>query len=101
MTQGSLVCVGPGMTVGAHMSQRCKNHIQQADVVFISCHPIMEQWIATMHSDVRSLQHLYAEGKDRRQTYREMEMLIMAEVRAGKHVVGVFYGHPGVFALVR
>ena len=100
MTQGSLVCVGPGMTVGAHMSQRCRNHIQQADIIFISCHPIMEQWIATMHSDVRSLQYLYAEGKDRRQTYREMEILIMTQVRAGKRVVGVFYGHPGVFAQV-
>lgn len=88
------------MIVGAHMSQRCKNHIQQADIVFISCHPIMEQWIATLHHDVRSLQHCYAEGKDRRQTYREMEALIMGQVRAGKRVTGVFYGHPGVFALV-
>lgn len=98
--QGSLVCVGPGMTLGAHISQRCRNHIAQAEVVFSNCHPVMEQWIATMNSDVRSLQHLYEKGKDRRQTYRQMHTLIMDEVRAGKKVVGVFYGHPGVFAQV-
>ena len=31
-------------------------------------------------------------------TYREIDAAIMAEVRAGKHVCAVFYGHPGVFA---
>jgi uncharacterized protein YabN with tetrapyrrole methylase and pyrophosphatase domain len=98
--QGSLVCVGPGMTLGAHISIRCKAHIQQADVVFTSCHPIMEQWLQTMHTDVRSLQGLYGETKDRRDTYKEMQLQIMDEVRLGKKVVGVFYGHPGVFAQV-
>src|SRR5690606_19583720 len=40
----------------------------------------------------------YAVGKDRRETYREIDAAIMAEVRAGKRVCAVFYGHPGVFA---
>jgi hypothetical protein len=31
-------------------------------------------------------------------TYREWVDVMMAEVRAGKKVCGVFYGHPGVFA---
>ncbi len=98
--QGSLVCVGPGVIVGAHISVRCQKHIEQADVVFINAHPIMQQWIETMNNDVRSLQQYYGEGKDRRITYREMEEAILAEVRQGKKVVGVFYGHPGVFAQV-
>ena len=97
---GSLVCVGPGMTLGAHITARCRSHITNADVVFTNCHPIMHDWIATMHADCRSLQPLYAEGKDRRITYQEMIAAILAEVRAGKKVVGVFYGHPGVFAQV-
>lgn len=97
---GRLVCVGPGMTLGAHMSPRCRSHIENADVVFTSCHPIMENWLATMNADTRSLQSLYAEGKDRRITYHEMVKLIMGEVRSGKSVVGAFYGHPGVFAQV-
>ncbi len=92
--------MGPGMTLGAHMSVRCRSHIENAEVVFTSCHPLMESWIETMNPDVRSLQHLYAEHKDRRITYREMLVRIMAEVRQGKRVVGAFYGHPGVFAQV-
>ena len=98
--QGSLVCVGPGMVLGAHMSERCKNHISQADVVFSSCHPVIEQWISTMNPDVRSLQGLYGKDKDRGQTYAEMQAALMQAVRDGCRVVGVFYGHPGVFAQV-
>jgi uncharacterized protein YabN with tetrapyrrole methylase and pyrophosphatase domain len=50
------------------------------------------------NADVRSLQPFYAEGKRRTQTYREMVEAILTEVRAGKRVCAVFYGHPGVFA---
>ena len=98
--QGSLVCVGPGMTLGAHITQRCRKQIENAEVVFTNCHPIMEEWISLMNKDVRSLQGLYGENKDRRITYREMLEAIMQEVREGKQVVGAFYGHPGVFARV-
>lgn len=88
------------MTLGAHMSARCRSHIEKADVVFTNCHPIMESWLSTMNTDTRSLQKLYQAGIDRRITYREMAEQIMAEVRDGKSVVGAFYGHPGVFAQV-
>ncbi|GGF55948.1 SAM-dependent methyltransferase [Alteromonas lipolytica] len=97
---GSLVCVGPGMILGAHITERCRNFIAQADVVFMSCHTLVEQWIATMNKDVRSLQPYYGANKDRRETYREMQQAMMSEVRLGKKVVGVFYGHPGIFAQV-
>lgn len=95
---GSIVCVSTGMTLGAHMSPICRSHIEQADVIFTGCHPMIELWLQEMNSDVRSLQVFYAEGKDRRITYREMVAAMMAEVRAGKKVVGAFYGHTGVFA---
>jgi hypothetical protein len=55
-------------------------------------------WLHRMHPDVRSLQPYYGEGKSRLKTYREWVDLIMTEVRAGKRVCGVFYGHPGIFA---
>lgn len=97
---GSLVCVGPGIILGAHITERCKNHIKHADIVFISCHPAVEQWIATMNSNMVSLQQFYADDKDRRITYQEMQSAMVEAVRAGKRVVGVFYGHPGVFAQV-
>jgi len=95
----SLVCVGLGMTLGAHISPRSRSHIEQADVVFAAVSdPVVELWLQEMHKDVRSLQPYYSEGKSRHETYREMVEAMMIEVRSGKRVCGAFYGHPGVFA---
>ncbi len=97
---GSIVCVGTGMMLGAHISPRSRSHIEQADVVFTAVSdPVVELWLQEMHTDVRSLQPYYSEGKSRHETYREMVEAMMIEVRAGKKVCGAFYGHPGVFAL--
>ena len=96
---GSLVCVGVGITLGSHLTPLARSHIEQADVVFVAASDgIVEKWIESMNADVRSLQPLYAEGKPRMKTYREMVNAILAEVRAGKKVCAAFYGHPGVFA---
>jgi len=96
---GSLACVGLGMMLGAHISPRSRSHIEQAEVVFAAVSdPLVELWLQQMNPDVRSLQPLYAEGKSRHDTYRGMVEAMMAPVRAGKTVCGVFYGHPGVFA---
>ena len=98
---GSLVCVGTGMTLGAHLSPICKSYIENADVVFsLMSNGIVERWIEEMNSDVRSLQKYYQEGKNRNITYREMVDAIMHQVNQGKKVVAAFYGHPGVFACV-
>src|SRR5690349_19561071 len=97
--RGSLACVGMGMTLGSHLTPLARSHIEQADVVFAGLSDgIVELWLQRMHPDVRSLQPYYREGKSRLQTYREWVELMMAEVRAGKRVCGVFYGHPGIFA---
>jgi len=96
---GSLVCVGTGMMLGAHISPRSRSHIEQADVVFAAVSdPVVELWLQAMNKDVRSLQPYYREGKSRHETYREMVDALMQEVRLGKRVCGAFYGHPGVFA---
>lgn len=98
---GRLVCVGLGMTLGAHICPRARSHVAKADVVFVAVSdPLVELWVGGMNPDVRSLQPLYAEGKSRNATYREMVETMLVEVRAGKNVCGAFYGHPGVFAQV-
>ena len=98
-TRGSLACVGMGMTLGSHLTPLARDHIEQADVVFaaLSDH-IVELWLQRMNKDVRSLQPYYGEGKSRMKTYREWVDVMMAEVRDGKRVCAVFYGHPGIFA---
>jgi hypothetical protein len=98
-SNGSLVCVGIGITLGAHISPVARSHIENADVVFTAVSDgIVELWLKEMHKDVRSLQSLYGEGVPRMHTYRAMVDALLGEVRQGKRVCGVFYGHPGVFA---
>jgi hypothetical protein len=98
--RGSIACVGLGMTLGSHLGPLARSHIEQAEVVFAAVSDgIVEQWLERMHPDVRSLQPYYGKGdKSRTTTYREWVEVMMAEVRAGKKVCAVFYGHPGVFA---
>ncbi|UGB47479.1 SAM-dependent methyltransferase [Frateuria edaphi] len=87
------------MTLGSHLTPLARSHIEQADVVFAGLSDgIVEKWLERMHRDVRSLQPYYREGKSRLKTYREWVELMMVEVRGGKRVCGVFYGHPGIFA---
>jgi siroheme synthase len=98
-SKGSLACVGIGMTLGAHISPVSRSHIEQADVVFMGVSDgVVELWLKGMNKDARSLQPYYGEGKSRLDTYREMVEVMLTQVRAGKRVCGVFYGHPGVFA---
>lgn len=96
---GRLVCIGLGMTLGAHLAPRARSCIEQADVVFAAVSdPVVELWLQQLHADVRSLQPFYAEGKSRHESYAQMVAAMLAEVRAGRSVCGAFYGHPGVFA---
>ena len=98
--RGSLVCVGIGMTLGSHITPLARSYIEKADIVFTALSDgIIELWLARMNPNVRSFQPLYKEGKSRGDTYREMVEAMITEVRAGKHVCGAFYGHPGIFAL--
>lgn len=104
-SKGSLACVGLGMMLGAHLSPRSRACIEQAEVVFaLVSDPIVELWVQELRPDMRSLQPCYgdgsAAGKPRRDSYREMVEAMVAEVRAGRRVCGIFYGHPGVFAVV-
>lgn len=96
---GRLACVGLGMTLGSHLTPLARSHIEQADVVFAALSDyVTELWLGDMHPDVRSLQPYYGKNKSRMITYREWVDVMMAEVRSGKRVCGVFYGHPGIFA---
>jgi hypothetical protein len=98
---GHLVCVGLGMTLGAHLTPQARSAIKQAEVVFVlASDGLVERWVEEMHPDVRSLQPYYAEGKSRRTTYEEMVGALLHEVHSGRRVCAAFYGHPGTFAQV-
>ena len=96
--RGGLVVVGSGIDFGRHASERCLSEIREADVVMCLVDPFSLGMIRDFRPDAIHLGVHYADGKDRRDTYREMDDAIMAQVRAGRRVCAVFYGHPGVFA---
>jgi uncharacterized protein YabN with tetrapyrrole methylase and pyrophosphatase domain len=88
-----------GITLGSHLTPLSRNHIETADVVFAALSDkVAELWLQRLNPDVRSLQPYYRPGKSRMKTYREWVDVMLAEVRAGKDVCAVFYGHPGIFA---
>lgn len=98
-TKGTLVCVGLGMTLGAHITPASLNQIKSADIVFVAAsHGVVEKWVESYNPNCVSLQQFYAEDKPRKITYKEMQQAMLEQVRLGKRVCGAFYGHPGVFA---
>lgn len=97
-SNAGLVVVGSGIQFGRHVSERTLSEIRRAEVVLCLADPFALAMIQSFCPGAINLGAYYAPGKDRRQTYREIDAAIMAEVRAGKRVCAVFYGHPGVFA---
>lgn len=59
--------------------------------------PVTLMLLEEINPATRSLHGLYAQGRDRRETYAAMTDEILREVRDGKRVCAAFYGHPGVF----
>jgi diguanylate cyclase len=93
-----LVVIGSGIQLGRHLGQRGLAEIEEAEVVLALTDAAAFATLRELRPDLIDLRPYYAEGKDRRLTYLEMDAAIMAEVRAGRRVCAVFYGHPGVFA---
>ena len=94
--RGSLVCVGIGMTLGSHITPLARSYIETSDVVFAGLsNGIVELWLAKMRPDAHSFQSLGYTGAN---AYRQQVDTLLTEVRAGKKVCCVIYGHPGVFS---
>lgn len=98
-TKGSLVCVGTGIKLGAHITKSAEAMIRSADQVFcVMADAVSELWVKQMNPNFTSLQKYYQEGKKRKQSYQQMADDICQAVESGKQVCAVFYGHPGIFA---
>jgi precorrin-6B methylase 1 len=96
--KGRLVVVGTGLRTTGHMTIEAIAWIKRADLVlYVVGDPVAEDMIAMLNPKAESLQTLYSTETKRIDTYNAMVERIMAEVRGGKSVCGVFYGHPGVF----
>lgn len=97
---GQLVVVGSGIQLGRQMCARAIDEVRVAEVVFGLVDPPTHAWLSELRPDIIDLRASYADDRDRRESYVEMECLIANAVSAGHRVCAVFYGHPGVYAQV-
>lgn len=98
-TPGQLTVIGSGIeAVGfSRQDERC---LESADYVFYCvADPATVVWIKSKRPDAHDLYVLYDDNKPRYKTYMQMTEAMLHYVRKGKHVVGIYYGHPGVFVL--
>ncbi len=98
MSDGSLVVVGTGIQISAHLTPAAREAIESAEVVLaLVTDPVTHAQVAALNPRTRSLHEHYRLGEHRQEAYAAMSDAILAEVRAGKRVCAVFYGHPGIF----
>jgi uncharacterized protein YabN with tetrapyrrole methylase and pyrophosphatase domain len=96
---GSLTCVGIGIQFGVHAPDGARRAIAGADAVFhLAGDHATAAWLKTLNPSAESLHDHYQLGKPRMAAYEGIVERVLAEVRAGKTVCFVTYGHPGVFA---
>ena len=98
MAHGSLVVIGTGIKLAAHITVEARAWIEEADRVFFLMNgSIVDDWIYTLNPQAENLARFYANNKRRLDTYLEMVEHILTAVRQGNRVCAAFYGHPGVF----
>ena len=102
---GRLVCVGTGMRMAGQITPIAQSYIETSDVVLAAASNIFQRkWLQDIAREYVCLLGHYdiveEDGKNRKDTYRNMTATIMEQVRAGKTVCAAFYGHPGVFACI-
>jgi precorrin-6B methylase 1 len=94
-----LTVVGTGIDVTTQLAPGARAAIRGADTVFyVLADPVAALRVEALNPHARSLDGLYAPGKERRITYEEMVETVVTETLASRDVCLVAYGHPGVFA---
>lgn len=95
---GYLLAVGLGISLG-HLTRDCERALRDADIVFcLTNNAASLHMVQSLNPNVHNLDHCYAPGKPRMETYEEMIGLVLTSVFEGLKVCLAAYGHPGVFA---
>ena len=97
--KGSLVVVGTGIRTVGHLTMEAVAWIKQADkVLYVVGDPVAEAMLKELNpAGAESLTGMYAEGKQRIETYNQMIERTLDCIRAGMLTCMACYGHPGVF----
>jgi Tetrapyrrole (Corrin/Porphyrin) Methylases len=95
---GSLVIVGSGIKAIGQVTFEAEAYVRWADIVYFNVpDPATANWIVQKSYRAIDLSQLYDRDKLRATTYVQMAEVMLQSVRQGRNVVGIFYGHPGVF----
>lgn len=95
---GKLIIVGSGIKAVGQFTLEAQAHIREADIVlYAAADPVTDMWIERQNANCFDLYQYYSNDKNRIITYIQMAERILDEVRSGKYVCAIFYGHPGVF----
>ena len=97
--KGSLIVVGTGIRTVGHLTMEAVAWIKQADkVLHVVGDPVAEAMLNELNPNgAESMTGMYAEGKQRIETYNQMVERTLECVRAGMLTCMACYGHPGVF----
>lgn len=95
---GKFVAVGVGIGGVGQTTMESVALMRAADKLFYCViDPAIELWLHELNASAESLTPMYAEGKDRSETYAEMVAAFVGAVRGGQSTCAAYYGHPGVF----
>lgn len=95
---GRLIIVGSGIRAVGQLTLETVAWIEAADVVcYVLADPVTERWIQQHAAEVEDLSRLHDPAQPRLHSYATMAARLVDHARRGRTVVGVFYGHPGVF----
>lgn len=96
-TNGTLTCIGLGITLGSQLTELARNQLATADVVFFHSNThYLENFLRSINPELVDLQLFYQQGGSRLDSYENMITAIISAVMQGKNVVWACYGHPGV-----
>lgn len=90
--------VGSGIRSVGQLTLEAVSWIETADVVcYVLADPVAERWVLEHSQRAEDLSRLHDTGHARLNSYATMAARLVDHARAGRTVVAVFYGHPGVF----
>jgi siroheme synthase len=88
---------GSGLHLG-HITLETAARVKSADeVLYVLTDAVTENWVRQNSRQATSMRDFYEEGLNRRAIYTRMVDTVLTSARSGKHVMAMFYGHPGVF----
>ncbi|KAG9093681.1 hypothetical protein FRC06_011414 [Ceratobasidium sp. 370] len=97
--KGTLTIAGSGIASIGHITLQTLWFIEESDsVYYLVTDPATEAFIIhKARGRCVNLRGLYGTDKSRYISYVQMSEVMLMDVRSGHAVLGIFYGHPGVF----